>query len=109
MCALPIAGASRGGAQAQEMWFTGLVVPRHMGSFLSRDQTRVCYRLILYHWSPGKPASLSLRVGLVISYAWNPAIGGPSFSSHDVSKIRLCWSMRQYPAPFYRWITPCFV
>ena len=51
VCALPIAGASRGGAQAEEMWFTGLVVPRHMGSFLSRDQTRVCYRLILYHWT----------------------------------------------------------
>ena len=48
---LLIAVASRCGAQAQQLWYTGWVAPGHVGSFLTRDQTHVpCIgRRILYH------------------------------------------------------------
>ena len=43
-------------AQGQQLWRTGLVAPRHVGSSPTRAQTRVpCIgRRILYHWPPGK-------------------------------------------------------
>ena len=40
-------------AQAQQLWHTGLVAPRHVGSSRIRAQTRVpcIVRQILYHWT----------------------------------------------------------
>lgn len=99
-CGLPISGASRGGAQA----FLGTWDCPEQGSspcLLPADSL---------HWTIREaPPFCLLCVGLVISYEWNPAAGGLSFSSRDFSKTRPCWSMRQYPAPFYRWAAPCFV
>ena len=41
------------GAQAQELWHTGLLVPQPVGSSRTRDQTRVSWisKGILYHWA----------------------------------------------------------
>ena len=41
------------GAGLQELWYTGLVAPQHVGSSGTRDQTRVpCIgRRILYPWT----------------------------------------------------------
>ena len=38
-------------AQAQQWWCTGLIVPRHVGSSQTRDQTHASYigRWMLYH------------------------------------------------------------
>ena len=50
------AGFSSCGAQAQWLWCTGLVAPRHVGSSWTRDQTRVpcIVRRILNHFATGE-------------------------------------------------------
>ena len=54
-------GFSGCGAQAQQLWYTGLVAPQHVESSPTRDQTRVpCTgRQILSHGAPGKSSHCS--------------------------------------------------
>ena len=50
-CGLSCCGAQAPGAQAQQLWLTGLVIPRHVGSSQTRARTHVpCIgRQILNH------------------------------------------------------------
>ena len=52
---LSCCGAQAPDAQAQQLWLTGLVAPRHVGSSQTRARTRVsCIRQILNHCATGE-------------------------------------------------------
>ena len=79
-------------AQAQQLWSTGLVAPKYVGSSLIRDQTCVsCIgRRILYHWATREALEYSESNTLHLSLCFNLV------------------TLRCFPLPLYlalRWFT----
>ena len=62
--ALGLEGFSRCGMWAQQLWYTGSVAPRHVGSSQTRDQ--ICVPCIATqtpnHWTTREAPSLSFSV-----------------------------------------------
>ena len=72
-CGLSCCGAQAPDAQAQQLWLTGLLAPRHFGSSQTRARTRVpCIgRQILTTAPPGKPLNFFyLFIYLFIYLFW---------------------------------------
>ena len=61
-------------AQAQSLWHTGFVAPRHVGSSRTRDRTCVLSisRQILNHWTARETPQLHFKWGFLylFSYCW---------------------------------------
>ena len=72
-CGLSRCGAQAPDAQAQQLWFTGLVAPRHAGSSQTRARTRVpCTgRHILNHCATREALDVCFYFSWVYTSEWD--------------------------------------
>ena len=109
---LSCCGAQAPGAQAQQLWLTGLVAPRHVGSSQTRARTRVpCIsRQILNHCAT-REAPIFISLTHIVKHILNQHLELINICIFPLNKMRILarfYFSRLPPSQISYLSTPCY-